>query len=494
MRKSVPKLHQRFIKKPSYSPLPVPSLASLLSILSTPHKDRTPVQILQLEDYMQSITFFSDLIKNVNRQVMLQCCQFMTLEQYSEGEFVFHADDEADKFYVILSGSVTILRPNGRVDGKRTYQQLAVLKAGSSFGELALIQSTSRSASVLCRELTHLGVLMRQHYLRILGKVQGLLLAKKVDLLQSNPVFAPWSRTSLLKLSYFFKERVYQRKQVLFHAGDLATEVCLVQGGDFELVKDISVHVRKNLHQLKDCDRLRCQAEVTLVSVGEMMGGLEVLKGSPHRYTCVCYSMQGEVLCISKDDFLKRMTSEEAVNTVFSLNSAIESQREMHVQRVSQREQATHDSSSVLFSFGNSSVSSSVLQAKMKLEAEVCDRWFLPRLRNKGKLGHSVSVSPLCSPSPSPHKRISSDLLSVHGLDCFPDTGFKLGKPGLVLKPILPSFSPRKRLNRKKAESTTRLASELVISPSPQRTPAFPPSPQDFTAIYNAASLHGTDL
>lgn len=312
---------------------------------------------------------------------------------------------------MVLLGSVAVLRPEGRVEGKRVYQQLAVLRAGTSFGELALIQHATRVASIMCRETTALGVLGRLDYLRILGKAQEALLSKKVDLLQHHPIFAHWSRSSLAKLTYFFKERVINRKQVLFRAGDQATEVYLVKAGDLQLVKDISVQVRKS--PIKDHEKTHCQAEITLVSIGELLGGLEVIKNIPHRYTCLCSSSEAELLCISKDDFLKRMNSEETVKTVVSLSEAIEEQRDLRLQRISQREHENRDRNSMLHTRMLSpelGLPSSVRHAKLELEAEVRQRWYISRkspVMNKAKMPmmQMVGRSQPCSPTPSPRQQ-----------------------------------------------------------------------------------------
>jgi len=323
---------------------------------------------------------------------------------------VFNADDEGTKFYVVLLGSVAVLRPEGRVEGKRVYQQLAVLRAGTSFGELALIQHATRVASIMCREMTALGVLGRLDYLRILGKAQEALLSKKVDLLQHHPIFAHWSRHSLAKLTYFFKERVITRKQVLFRAGDQAAEVYLIKSGDLQLVKDISVHVRKS--PLRDHEKTHCQAEITLVSTGELLGSLEVIKNIPHRYTCVCASSEAELLCISQDDFLKRMNSEETVNTVVTLSEAIEEQRDLRLQRISKRE---HENRNTMLHArllsSELGLPSSVQHAKLELEAEVRQRWYISRrspVLNKAEMPmmQVVGRSQPCSPSPSPRHQV----------------------------------------------------------------------------------------
>ena len=394
MNKEEGKQQERFLKRNSVKAQHRPSIKSrvdtIIDVLASEPKERSQQQIEMLGVFMKSITFFAELVATVDQEALVQCCQYMTLEYFSEGDFIFHADDEAHNFYVIISGSVAILKPEGRVDGKRTYQQLALLREGGSFGELALISHTQRAASVLCRENTCLGVLGRTDYLRILGKVQGLLLSKKVDLLHRNPVFSRWTKYSLQKFSYFFKDKSYSRKQTVFRSEEPANEVFVVKSGEFQLVTHIDLMVRRTIASLKEVEKTRCQAEVTIVSTGELLGAYEAVRDLPYRYTCVCYSTTGEVLSISKDDFVKRMSGEEAVTSLITLSEVIEGQRDVRIQTISQREMEKRDVNRLMYAqflrkAVPSGLTSPILSAKKDLEAEVRDRWFLSKGEFRGK-------------------------------------------------------------------------------------------------------------
>ncbi len=76
---------------------------------------------------------------------------------YADGQVLFEPGDIALRFYVIQSGSVAI------IDRKRNHQ-LALLKAGESFGEQALLAGGVRSAAAhavgptTCMEITAQGL------------------------------------------------------------------------------------------------------------------------------------------------------------------------------------------------------------------------------------------------------------------------------------------------------------------------------------------------
>jgi hypothetical protein len=94
------------------------------------------------------------------------------------------------------------------------YCEVATLTAGKSFGELALISSKPRAATIQCSEDTHFATIYKKDYQEIIGKSLKKYLAEKIDLLKNVPCLSFWSRTSLGKFSYFFEEVKYQRGKI----------------------------------------------------------------------------------------------------------------------------------------------------------------------------------------------------------------------------------------------------------------------------------------
>jgi len=75
--------------------------------------------------------------------------------KFSSGQNVFREGDVGDRFYLILTGEVRISK---QVPGIGE-EALAVLKPGDFFGEMALIDDSSRSADAIAnQETTLLGI------------------------------------------------------------------------------------------------------------------------------------------------------------------------------------------------------------------------------------------------------------------------------------------------------------------------------------------------
>ena len=301
-------------------------------MLSLPPGQRTKSQIKTLVEFSIHLKFFAELSAEMSEEAHYQCCQCLTYSNSSPGkvpctQFLFHQGDEGTKFFIILSGSCSVLGIRERSDSKVDFRQLAVLRQGECFGELALISNKPRAASVLCREECHFAVLERSDYKRILAKIQDSKLQEKVDLLMRHAVFGRWTKGSVQRLSYFFKIRHVKRKQVIFRAGEEVKEVFFIKGGYFQLVKDVVIQIQGS----EAVKSTRCNLDITVVSTGEILGAEEAIESTPFTYTCLCSSTQGEIMTITRDDFQHVMASDETVDYLISMNKTKESYRQQRV-------------------------------------------------------------------------------------------------------------------------------------------------------------------
>jgi len=83
----------------------------------------------------------------------------VTHAHYEKGDYIFRQGDSPACFYVIEQGEVEIVRT---MPGKTGEESLAVLTAGSFFGERALIDNRLRVASARARQATEVVVMGRQ--------------------------------------------------------------------------------------------------------------------------------------------------------------------------------------------------------------------------------------------------------------------------------------------------------------------------------------------
>lgn len=114
---------------------------------------------------------------------------------------------------------------------QKRYIEINTLTAGKSFGDLALLGSKPRMASIRCLEDTHFAVLTKHDFNIVLGQIEKKKMNEKIQFLRSLPFFSQLTKTSVSKLTYQFKEVNTIKNQVLYKEGDLADLIYIVKSG-----------------------------------------------------------------------------------------------------------------------------------------------------------------------------------------------------------------------------------------------------------------------
>lgn len=78
-------------------------------------------------------------------------CRFAHLASYPADSLIFSENDEADMFYIVESGTVSIF-----IKKYHRTEDIALLEKGACFGEMGLLANTQRSASARTNEPTSL--------------------------------------------------------------------------------------------------------------------------------------------------------------------------------------------------------------------------------------------------------------------------------------------------------------------------------------------------
>ena len=104
------------------------------------------------------------LFRDVPAEMRLDLSRLLRPVKYSAQTDIFHAGDDGATMYVIVSGAVKIFVP--AIDGREVV--LAVHQAGDIFGEMALLDAGSRSASASTMEQTEMVTLNRRDFLAVL--------------------------------------------------------------------------------------------------------------------------------------------------------------------------------------------------------------------------------------------------------------------------------------------------------------------------------------
>ena len=94
-----------------------------------------------------------------------ELCRYIALDSRGNRETIFEEGDPGDAFYVILNGTISVyVKVESEYSGHSHMKHVAQLKAGDSFGELALITGAQRSGTVITSEPTEMVVLSKKIY------------------------------------------------------------------------------------------------------------------------------------------------------------------------------------------------------------------------------------------------------------------------------------------------------------------------------------------
>lgn len=115
-----------------------------------------------LEQVLYNVPFFAEM----KPEAIKSLARLGDIEQFPSDHLIFSEGATGDSFYVILQGKVSIQKQND------THQHIEVaqLKAGEFFGEMALIDRQTRSACVVTRSDCEVFVLHRKDFFNMLSR------------------------------------------------------------------------------------------------------------------------------------------------------------------------------------------------------------------------------------------------------------------------------------------------------------------------------------
>ena len=124
----------------------------------------------------------------------------------------------------------------------KTFFKVVELKAGQTFGELALINKQLRAARIVTSDLTFLAFLDRHEFSRIREQSIRQDVADKVLFIREIPLFYHLNHQCREKIAIALgKSKTILRGMNLFTEGDKKIDgVYLIHKGEFEVVKTIN--------------------------------------------------------------------------------------------------------------------------------------------------------------------------------------------------------------------------------------------------------------
>eukprot|EP00931_Biecheleriopsis_adriatica_P054255 TRINITY_DN3190_c1_g1_i4.p1 TRINITY_DN3190_c1_g1~~TRINITY_DN3190_c1_g1_i4.p1 ORF type:complete len:802 (+),score=200.05 TRINITY_DN3190_c1_g1_i4:109-2514(+) len=199
-------------------------------------------------------------------------------------EVITEGDVTADYFYICQSGRFDVLMSQ---KGKPSLVQS--ITAGGSFGELALLYSAPRAATVKAQEKSTVWVIDRKSFKDIVMKVSEEKIQKYVNYLDKVEVLSPLLAAEKLQVAKALLEMHYQEKEVIINQGDVGLCFYILFEGE------VSVAIDGNEKATLQANEERGQVQI--------FGERALLNNEPRAATITVRSKSAKVLVLDKDSF-----------------------------------------------------------------------------------------------------------------------------------------------------------------------------------------------
>lgn len=258
--------------------------------------------------------------------------QYFTSRPTFPGETLIKQGERDDRYFVVLEGEFQVFKEDDKKLGRE--RKLRTLKPGMSFGELALLNSTPRTASVRSAGHGLVMVITRQEFHRASRKVrmrrasapptassapsgsppapdpsassddedhENAEMAKWLDAsserefelfqgaLAANSMFSAMTLEQHTRMLPFFQLRLVQQDEVVIRQGDPGEEFYVIVGGSFTVTKRIAP--------------AGADAKLATLLPGMSFGELALQMNSPRAATITCTSDEGTLWAISRASF-----------------------------------------------------------------------------------------------------------------------------------------------------------------------------------------------
>ena len=128
------------------------------------------------------------------------------------------------------------------------YKMIRELSVGAAFGEIALLEKSTRTASikVVGEESAEFAVLTKEKFLESLQQIQDQKDNSQVEFFRNIHSFYDLTKRNILQFVQVFTSVEYTRQQVVYNEGELSNFVFIVKKGEFEQVKTLSALAQNN--------------------------------------------------------------------------------------------------------------------------------------------------------------------------------------------------------------------------------------------------------
>jgi CRP-like cAMP-binding protein len=175
-------------------------------------------------------------LESLNQDQLRKVAMALQHTEHPDGDIVVKQGDAGSTFYIIEAGvvKVTQLKSNGME------VELATLRQGDYFGEMALILAESRHATVSCVGPVSTLSLDQEKFNLLLGGVQGVLASRmRIRILKSVPLLSRMPESTLVRLGAALRIQTFAAGSYIIRQGDEGSRFYIISEGDIKCTRTI---------------------------------------------------------------------------------------------------------------------------------------------------------------------------------------------------------------------------------------------------------------
>jgi CRP-like cAMP-binding protein len=202
---------------------------------------------MRVADRLKTIPFFAGIKENKPWSKLGLLGTLFQFEEFSDQQIICKEGENADKFYIIVDGKVSVF-----VTRRNESIAITQLPAGAWFGEIALLRNTPRTASVMCVgdcSLLSITSAKFQKFLKLAPELsqtfETYVIHRTAEFLKKVPLFKnikenkPWNKMDLL--ASLFMYRALEKGKVVFSIGEKGDLFYVLTRGPLPLLSLLSL-------------------------------------------------------------------------------------------------------------------------------------------------------------------------------------------------------------------------------------------------------------
>ncbi|XP_069129509.1 cyclic nucleotide-binding domain-containing protein 2-like [Argopecten irradians] len=206
------------------------------TILSLPSEERTPEQIQTAMFGLQSLRSFAEYPLHMQEKL----AKVAWFEVVPAKRIIIRQGHFAENFYFILSGQavVTLLLRNPKT-GASFVKTATIMRRGMSFGELALLHHSRRTATVTSQGGCQLLTIGRQDFFDIFMSGQGDQIPEHIRFVSQCDFMKDWPIDNLLEHPQFCLLHFFKRNVVVVKDSNFSEWLYVVKAGSCQVLREL---------------------------------------------------------------------------------------------------------------------------------------------------------------------------------------------------------------------------------------------------------------